>query len=109
MKNVVSTGAALMIAAVILCGSGAALGAGIAQQSSTNASLLSASSSASISVKTVNGQSTVTYNGKDVFTGRTKGKVTAKASSANGTEYAAAFDGKKTIWENVPGAAKHVK
>ena len=49
------------------------------------------------------------YKGKEVFAGRTKGMVTAKASSENGTEYAAAFDGKKVLWENVPGAAKHVK
>ena len=109
MKNSVRNGCALMIAAVSLCGSVAALSAETSKQSNTNSSSRSARSSACISVKTVTGQSTITYNGKDVFTGHTKGMVTAKASSENGTEYAAAFDGKKVLWENVPGAAKHVK
>jgi hypothetical protein len=109
MRNAVYIGGALVIAAVILGGSVAALGAETSKRSSASDTAPSADSSASISVKTENGQTTVTYNGKDVFTGATKGMVTAKASSENGTEYAAAFDDEKVIWENVPGAAKHVK
>lgn len=62
----------------------------------------------SISVNNNNGKTSVIYNGKEVWSGQTSGKVTAKCVSDNGTEYAAAFDGDKVIWENVKDAAKYV-
>ena len=46
-----------------------------------------AAMAANISVSTVNGQTTVTWNGKKVWTGETTGMVTGKASSINGKEY----------------------
>ena len=67
------------------------------------------SSSSGISVSTVNGQTTVTYKGQEVFRGATSGKVSALSSNENGTEYAAAFDGDKVLWENTEGAAGHLK
>ena len=62
-----------------------------------------------LSVNTVHGQTTVTYQGKQVFSGPTTGKVTARSLTSNGKEFAAVFDGDKVIWENEPGAARHLK
>ena len=65
--------------------------------------------SAVISVSTSNGKTTITYQGKKVWSGKTTGKVTGKAKSVDGVDYAAAFDGDKVIWENVAGASRHLK
>lgn len=64
---------------------------------------------AGIKVATKDGKATVTYKGKSVWTGKVKGRVTGLARTVNGTEYAAAFEGNKVLWENVKGAAKQVK
>lgn len=63
----------------------------------------------SLSVSTVNGQTTVNYNGKEVFSGPTKGKVTSRSVSRNGKNYAAAWENDRVLWENVPGAAALAK
>lgn len=68
-----------------------------------------AAMAASISVTTVNGQTTVTWNGKKVWSGETTGMVTGKASAINGKEYAAAFEGTKVLWESEKGAAGKLK
>jgi hypothetical protein len=62
-----------------------------------------------ISVNNINGQTTVTWNGEQVFSGPTKGFVSTRCNSVNGTQYAAAFDGNAVIWENVPGAAEKLR
>jgi hypothetical protein len=62
-----------------------------------------------ISVNNINGQTMVTWNGERVFSGTTKGFVSARCNSVNGTQYAAAFDGDAVIWENVPGAAEKLR
>lgn len=72
-------------------------------------SLPSVSAGSGISVKTVNGQTTVTYQGKEVFSGPTSGTVSGRSSSVNGTEVAAAFDGDKVLWESGSGAAEKLK
>jgi len=64
---------------------------------------------ADISVSSVNGQTTVTWNGRKVWSGVTTGQVTGKASSINGKEYAAAFEGTKVLWESEKGAAGKLK
>lgn len=64
---------------------------------------------ANISVSTVNGQTTVTWNGKRVWSGETTGQVTGKASAINGKEYGAAFEGTKVLWESEKGAAGKLK
>ena len=64
---------------------------------------------AGISVSTQNGLSTVTYQGKAVWTGKTTGQVLGRSKTVNDVIYAAAFDGNKVIWENVPGAGAKVK
>ena len=56
-----------------------------------------------------NGKSTVSYQGKAVWSGKTKSQVTAKARTVDGKEYAAAYDGQKVVWENVKGAAKQLQ
>lgn len=61
-----------------------------------------------VEVSTDNGESVVKYEGKQVWRGRTSGDVSARSKTENGKAYAAAFDGGKVIWENVPGAAKKV-
>jgi hypothetical protein len=65
-------------------------------------------SSSGISVNSVNGQTVVTWNGKQVFSGATNGQVFARSSNVNGTQYAAAFDGDTLIWESSTGAAQQV-
>jgi hypothetical protein len=67
------------------------------------------SAEAGISVSTANGQTTVTWKGRQVFVGQTKGQVSGKSKSLNGKEFAAAFDGDKVLWESAPGAAQMVK
>lgn len=64
---------------------------------------------AGISVSTANGLTTVTYKNKQVWSGKTTGRVTGLSKVVNGTEYAAAFAGGKVLWESTPGAAKKVK
>lgn len=64
---------------------------------------------AGISVSTQNGVSTITYQGKAVWTGKTTGQVLGRSKTVNNVSYAAAFDGNKVIWENVPGAGAKVK
>jgi hypothetical protein len=80
-----------------------AAAAALAQSTRTQ---MQVSSGSGISVNSVNGQTVVTWNGEQVFTGPTKGLVSARTSSVNGAQYAAAFDGDAVIWENVPGAAQ---
>lgn len=70
---------------------------------------VSTSSSTGVSVSTVNGQTTVLFNGQQVFAGPSRGPVTARSSNVNGVEYAAVYDGNTVIWENVPGAAQQLK
>ena len=65
--------------------------------------------SSGISVTNRNGDVTVTWKGKVVFTGKAAGRVTAKSANENGTEFAAAYDGDKVLWENVPGAGEKLK
>ncbi len=68
-----------------------------------------ASSSGGLSARTVNGQTTITHNGKEVFSGPTTGMVSTRSMNNNGTELAAAFDGDKVLWENTSGAAEHLR
>ena len=65
--------------------------------------------SALLSTKSVNGNTVIAYRGKEIAIGQTRGLVTTKAASIQGQEYAAAFDGERVVWENVPGAAQHLK
>lgn len=81
----------------------------VASDSSSSGSMPSVSADSGISVSSVNGQTTVTYKGEKVWSGHTSGQVSALSSNDNGTEYAAAFDGNKVLWENTSGAAEHLK
>lgn len=64
---------------------------------------------ADLSVTTVNGVTTVVYNGEQVFMGSTSGTVSSRAGSYDGVELAAAYDGENVIWENVAGAGKFLR
>lgn len=64
---------------------------------------------AGLSVRTVNGSTVIQYRGKEFGVGVTRGLVTTRAAMVQGREYAAAFDGDQTIWENVPGAAQRLR
>jgi membrane-associated protease RseP (regulator of RpoE activity) len=66
-------------------------------------------SSAGISARTENGSTTITYNGEQVFSGPTSGRISTQCISENGSDYAAAFDGDKVLWENKPGSAARLK
>ena len=70
---------------------------------------VSSTSSASISVQTNNDESKVTYNGKEVWKGKVKKPVITVAKSIDGNDLAAAFEGKKLLWENVAGAGKQLE
>ena len=70
---------------------------------------VSATANANLSVRTENGQSVVTLNGKEIYASPLQGQVTSRSSNVNGVEYTAAFDGDKVLWENVPGAAKQLQ
>jgi hypothetical protein len=62
-----------------------------------------------ISVSSVNGQTTITYQGKQVWKGLTKGAISGKSASINGDECAAAFEDDKVLWESRSGAAEELK
>jgi hypothetical protein len=67
------------------------------------------SSTAGISTSTVNGETVVTWNGKEVWRGKTSGKVAAKAVSEDGKQFAAVLDDGKVLWESEKGAGKIVR
>jgi hypothetical protein len=62
-----------------------------------------------VAVSTVNGQTTVTWQGRQVFVGPTRGGVSARSKTVHGKEFAAVFEGEQLLWENVRGAARQVK
>ena len=62
-----------------------------------------------ISTSSVNGEALVTWNGATVWQGRTTNPLRAAAVMVDGREFAAAFDGEKTLWESEPGAGVKVR
>jgi hypothetical protein len=85
---------------------GIALGGAVAALAQDAPKHVVTKSSTTVNVSTINGQSVVTVNGKQVYTGPVKGQVSTRSRNVNGVEYAAAFDGDTVLWENVPGAAQ---
>lgn len=65
---------------------------------------VSHSSSVSISVEQTNDEAVVKFNNKEVWKGEVRKSVIAVSKSENGNDLAAAFDGRKLLWENVAGA-----
>ena len=70
---------------------------------------LVAGNATTIASRTVNGQTTLVYRGREFALGVTEGPVVARSVSVEGKEYAAAFAGSNVVWENVTGAADHLK
>ena len=89
---------------------GAIIGAGLGAIAGDQAAPPSASTaSGGISCSVANGQGKVAYKGQEVWKGKVEHGLSGTASTINGTELAAAFDGDKVVWENVSGAAKQLK
>ena len=88
-------------------GGSVSTGGGVHKHSESHS--VSQSGNVSISTKPVNGSTVITYQGKEISVGPTQGQISTKAKSINSKDYAAAFDGERVIWENVPGAAQQVK
>ncbi len=66
-------------------------------------------SESGISTKTVNGSTVIVYQGREFSVGPTRGSLSVKTKNIQGQDFAAAFEGTRVIWENVPGAAQRVK
>lgn len=58
-----------------------------------------ASGGAGLSVSTVNGQSVVALNGREIYRGPTTGAVSSRSSNVNGIERTAIYDGDKLLWD----------
>ena len=69
----------------------------------------SSTSSVKISVNQTNDEAVVTFNDKEVWKGKVRKSIIAVAKSVDGKDLAAAFDGKKVVWENVAGAGKQLE
>ena len=63
----------------------------------------------SLSTSTENGHTTVIFDNKAVWSGHTVGSVNSLSRNINGTDYAAAFDAEKLLWESCPGAGTKLK
>lgn len=48
-------------------------------------------------------------NGEEVWSGKVKKGLIAVSKSENGRDLAAAFDGRKLVWENVDGAGAQLE
>ena len=59
-------------------------------------------------LKRADGDTTLLWKGQTRNLSKTTGQLSLKSASQNGTEYLAAFEGNRVIWENVPGAAQHL-
>ncbi|NNM28288.1 MAG: hypothetical protein HKO57_02110 [Akkermansiaceae bacterium] len=69
----------------------------------------SSTSSASISSSVSNDTGSVKYNDKEVWTGKVRKGLNTVAKSVDGADLAAAWDGRKLVWENVKDAGKKLE
>jgi len=65
----------------------------------------SCSNSVRLNVNTVNGYTTVLFNGKKVFSGKTRGRVLSNSEIRDCKAYVAVWDGKGVLWQNTDDAA----
>ena len=56
-------------------------------------------------VTTAEGNTSIVYRGRRVFSGRTAGEVIARRMTTRDADYAAAWDQSQVLWESMPGAA----
>ena len=66
-------------------------------------------SAGDLTVKRANTDTTLLWKGQTVKLGETTRALSTKSANENGTEYVAVIDGGRMVWENVPGAAQHLK
>lgn len=64
---------------------------------------------ARLETTTAGGETRLFFNERQVFAGRTRGLLTTKSKVTGDTAFAAAWDGDRLLWENVPGAAKQLQ
>lgn len=107
MKTIPSILTTLCVSAAVI-GATSARGQNLLAQAPVTATA-NANASTGLSVSTVNGQSVVSLNGKEIYRGPVTGAVSSRSSNVNGAEYSAVFDGDKVLWESVPGAVQHVE
>ncbi len=69
----------------------------------------SSEASASISSSNSDGKGKVSYNKKEVWKGKVRKQLFALAKSDDGKQCAAAFDGKKVVWELNKGDGKKLE
>lgn len=62
-----------------------------------------------IGTKSVNGVTIIVFKGREFPVGKTKGRISAKAATIDGKDFAAAFEDDRVVWENIPGAAERLK
>jgi hypothetical protein len=110
MKKSLSTTGIAWVGLGMVCGLMTA-GGGLNARAQAPSTEKAASSSVStgVSVSSANGQAVVKLNGKEVYSGPAKGKVSSRSSNVDGVEYCAVYDGDTVVWENVPGAAQHLE
>lgn len=91
-----------IIAALCVCALATAVERGLAREVRSTSS---SSSGSGVSISTVNGETVVTANGRELYRGPTHGAVSSVSRSENGVEYSAVMDGDRVLWESSPGAA----
>ena len=69
----------------------------------------SCSNSIRLHVNTTNGHTTILFNGKKVFSGKTSGRVLSNSEIQDCTAYAAVWDGKTVLWQNTEDATTVLK
>ena len=69
----------------------------------------SSSSSASLTTQQTNDRGSVTFNGTKVWEGKVRKSLIAVSKSVDGKTLAAAFDGKKVVWENAAGVGTQLE
>ena len=92
-------------------GAAARLGAATAEAEpgSTVRQLTIRSGQARLSTATTDGKTRVFFNDQEVFSGPDLGLITTKSRIVGEKAFAAAWDGDRLLWENVPGAAAQLK
>jgi hypothetical protein len=115
MKTITCVLNTVVVSATMLGASGAlgqtssAYKSATANNSASAHKTASATANGNLSVRTENGQTVVTFNGRQIYSGPAlKGQATSRSSNVNGVAYEAVYDGDRLLWENVPGAAQHV-
>jgi len=83
--------------------------AGSHTESETVTVTRSCSNSIRLNVNSTNGYTTVLFNGKKVFSGKTRGRVLTNSEIRDCKAYAVVWDGKTVLWQNNEDATTVLK